>query len=214
MPPSSTARHGFTLLELLIAMTLLGALAGLLYGGLRFGNRVWEQGGGEADRLDALLVAQTTLNRLLSGALAAPLADGDDDAPGRPFVGGATTLRFLSPAPAAAMPRGVYRIELSAEPAGSGADLVLAWRRAGDHAGDTPSADAASVGRAVLVAAAETVRFSYRGRGDGSAEGWLARWEDAGRLPALVRVEIAFAAGDRRTWPPLVAAPLVEEAPP
>ena len=36
------AERGFTLLELLVAITLLGLLMAALFGGLRLGTRVWE----------------------------------------------------------------------------------------------------------------------------------------------------------------------------
>ena len=38
----SQGAAGFTLVELLVAMTLLGFLTVLLFGGLRFGTRAWE----------------------------------------------------------------------------------------------------------------------------------------------------------------------------
>ena len=66
----STARagQGFTLLELLVAITLLGLLMAALLGGLRLGARVWETG---EDRLDAsarIQVVQDFLRQRLAEA--------------------------------------------------------------------------------------------------------------------------------------------------
>jgi general secretion pathway protein J len=37
--------------------------------------------------------------------------------------------------------------------------------------------------------------------------GWQAQW-DSSSIPILIRVRLAFANGDRRRWPDLIAAPL------
>lgn len=200
-------QRGFTLLELLIAVTLLGVLAGLLYGGLRFGVRVWERGGEEADRIEELLQAQSTVIRLLASALAVPVAD---DNPRRFFAASADAVRFLAPAPAAALAPGVYRIDLFADPGPAGTDLVLEWRLAA--ADEATRMNPEGAGRAVLVAAARDVRFFFLRPGSG--EGWVEQWDDDGRLPALVQLAITFAPDDRRTWPALIAAPLNEETRP
>ena len=48
----ATGERGFTLLELLISMSLLGLLMLGLFGGLRLGARVWEAGDQQsADRI-------------------------------------------------------------------------------------------------------------------------------------------------------------------
>ncbi|MGZ8995206.1 MAG: prepilin-type N-terminal cleavage/methylation domain-containing protein [Rhodospirillales bacterium] len=39
-----SSEAGFTLLELLAALTVLAVLMAMMFGGLRFGARVWESG--------------------------------------------------------------------------------------------------------------------------------------------------------------------------
>ena len=49
--------HGFTLLETVVALTLLAAMLAMLFGGMRMGIRAWEAGSGRGDRADQVLLA-------------------------------------------------------------------------------------------------------------------------------------------------------------
>ena len=51
------AAHGFTLLELLAAIMLLGLLMAVLFGGLRLGARVWETADARLDPSSSLHTA-------------------------------------------------------------------------------------------------------------------------------------------------------------
>ena len=99
------AARGFTLLELLVAMTLLGLLAGLLFGGLSFGVRVWEKGDAELQKMAELQIAQGLIRRLISRARISDLAEIEDDDAAM-FEGTADAVRFIGPAPAQSLPGG------------------------------------------------------------------------------------------------------------
>ncbi len=43
-PPTSDSRNGFTLLELLISLTIIGLILVIVFGALRIGTRAWEKG--------------------------------------------------------------------------------------------------------------------------------------------------------------------------
>ena len=57
---------GFTLLELLIAMSLLGFILVLLFGGMRLGARSWDAGEKRAENATHLALLQGFLRRELS----------------------------------------------------------------------------------------------------------------------------------------------------
>jgi general secretion pathway protein J len=62
----------------------------------------------------------------------------------------------------------------------------------------------------ILVNGVANVEFSYfGGGGDDTAPRWSNRWEDAAKLPLLVRMHVQFPVGDRRRWPDLVIAPAI-----
>ncbi len=89
---------GFTLMELLVALTLLGILMTTLFGGLRFGARVWEtsddllEGGGRTETVRHFLRAR------LEEALPVKAASSGDQTVVL-FEGDPKHLRFAAPMP-------------------------------------------------------------------------------------------------------------------
>ena len=88
--------RGFTLLELLVAITLLGVLMAALFGALRLGARVWETGEARLDDSARVQVVQDFLRRRLGQTM--PLTEVTDDphAAGELlFAGEPDRLRFV-----------------------------------------------------------------------------------------------------------------------
>ena len=63
------AEHGFTLLELLAAIMLLGLLMAVLFGGLRLGARVWETADARLDASTRIQIVQDFVRQRLAAAL-------------------------------------------------------------------------------------------------------------------------------------------------
>src|SRR5205085_6680608 len=61
--------RGFTLVEMLVALTLLALMAGVLFGSLQLAGRSWEGGEAKAASVDAMRQTQMFLRGQLAGAL-------------------------------------------------------------------------------------------------------------------------------------------------
>jgi general secretion pathway protein J len=98
-------RHGeagFTLLELLAALTVLAVLMAMMFGGLRFGARVWERGDAGLRGLAELQTAAGFIRRQIAQAIPVEpgIAGGGDEAAALPaFRGTEDALRLIGPAP-------------------------------------------------------------------------------------------------------------------
>ncbi|HEY4943388.1 MAG TPA: prepilin-type N-terminal cleavage/methylation domain-containing protein [Rhizomicrobium sp.] len=184
-------QSGFTLLELLVSMTLLGLLFVLLFGGLRFGMRAWERGTTTTDAVDSVRVAQDLLRREIERACPRRGAANPQDTPRVEFTGAASQLRFLAPAPGAAGGQRCMPMTLAAQPDGKLQRLTLALgvNREG----------------ADLLHGAQSVELSYLAAGGV----WQSGWRGQADLPALVRLRVTFAKGDARQWPELFIAPRI-----
>jgi general secretion pathway protein J len=189
---------GFTLVELLVATTLLALLSVILFGGLRFGARTWEAGTGSIERVGEVEAAQELLRRTLVEA-AVPAAIGPAEEPA--FAGTDREAHFVAPLPAHAGTGGLGRYVLGSDDRGQ---LTIGWeprrpeRRLDADLGADPSA---------ILQQVAALKLSYFGA---AAPSEKAAWHDSwkGRsLPRLIRVEVSFTEGDRRSWPDLVIAP-------
>ena len=185
---------GFTLLEILIAVSVLGTLLVLLNQGVQFGLRTLQMQTDFKDRQGDL----ETIDRALRQMVA--LADPGTYPEPASLRGAARVLTFTTELPVgAAGPRRLADVAVSVE-AGR---LLLRW---------TPRHHVQPFGAApvpvetVLLDGVEAVEFTYWRAG-----GWVSSWR-ADKLPALVRIGLTFPPGSRRRWPPIVVAPAREAA--
>jgi general secretion pathway protein J len=195
---------GFTLVELLVALTLLSFVSLALFGALRFGIMAWARGTAHVERVEDVAFVQGFLRRLIADEYPMFLSN-DPTRPHVDFEGTAGSLSFLAPAPIAIARGGRSRFALSVDRHHGRADLVIASRPE-----LTARDDASTSIRKVLLAGVQTVEFSYFGRrrSDGVAQ-WRDAWVGELTMPALVRVQVRFAADDARLWPDLVLAPRI-----
>jgi general secretion pathway protein J len=186
------SQTGFTLLELLVSLTLVGLLFVLLFGGLRFGMRAWERGSSTTDASDTIRTVQDLVRGEVEHACPRRLAATAPPPAPSPldFSGGAVRLRFLGPAPQAAGGRSCARLTLQVLPDGTLQRLVL-------KLGSNPGTD--------LLRHAQAIDFAYLAAGGA----WRGGWSGQSALPALVRLRIAFPAGDARLWPELFLSPRI-----
>jgi general secretion pathway protein J len=196
---------GFTLVELLVAMTLLAFLSIALFGGLRFGARSWEAVVDSSAERDDIVSTQTFLrDRLGQVTLPGSARAGQPGEDGR-LEGGPERLEFTAPWLSALSLGGLYRFTLWHEDTGDGR-LMLSWQPAeADPEALEDLGDLA--GERVLLDGVAGLRLSYYGAADAEAEPeWLDQWEDPVAPPRLVRVDLAFADA-RLVWPDFVVAP-------
>ena len=74
--PEAGSEGGFTLLELLAALTVLAVLMTMMFGGLRFGARVWETGDRGLRGLAELQTASGFIRRQIAQAVPADPGSG------------------------------------------------------------------------------------------------------------------------------------------
>lgn len=202
MKSVATFCSGFTLIETLVALSLLGLIAILLSGSFQFGARAWEATSQEVVRIGEVEGAQGFLRRQLSQALPLTLQAAATQ-PEPIFAGSAQDLRFSAPLSFHRSDAGLYVFLLGPRTSGSTEDLVLQWQV---YRPDRRSQDMQLAKPLVVVADIADLQLSYYGRNDEDADPmWRSEWKEKG-VPILIRVDIAFPHGDRRSWPSFVVA--------
>ncbi|MFC7739022.1 type II secretion system protein J [Roseomonas sp. GCM10028921] len=194
--PSPHRDAGFTLLEILVALVVLGFLIAGLTQSTRFGLRALDRQAARAATVGELEAVDRVLRRLVEGidpgnAREDPVVEGDQ-----------RSLRMVTDlgAAAAALGDGATEVRLTVE---SGR-LVMLWVPA-RHV--TPLASPPPPRREVLLEGIVALDLAYWGPPQG---GGAAAWQDAWAppsLPAMVRLRLVFPRDSGRRWPDIVASP-------
>jgi general secretion pathway protein J len=194
-------QSGFTLLEVLVVLVVLGFLVIGLTQGVRAGLAMWgaqTRRVGETSELDT---AARILRIIIAGIATSPsgapnpVAGGSTDVEGR-----ADSLAFVGDLPngLGASRRAEIKIELLQ------GNLVLRWTPRRHELSTAPPPEPMET---ELIQGVESLNFAYWGTPEpGQPAGWQQQWNGPG-VPELVRLRLGFAKGDRRRWPDLIAAP-------
>ncbi|GAC1340659.1 MAG: hypothetical protein NVSMB18_11150 [Acetobacteraceae bacterium] len=187
--------RGFTLLEILVAVSVLGLMLVLLNQGATFGLRAATTQAAIKDRTGDLEAVDRALRRLVS------LADPGIYPEPASLRGTASSLAFTTDLP---LPGSGQRQRADVALAVAGGQLRLHWA---PHAHVATFAGAPPGDDMVVLDGVERLDLSYSAAGSPSA--WASAW-NADKLPGLVRIRITFQPGRGRHWPPIVVAPLRE----
>ena len=194
--------RGFTLLEVLLATSLLAAALALGFATLRAAGATAQRGEALADRNERIRSVSDFLRRRISGAQGIVFELDPGTGASKRFEGDGDSMRFVADLPDY-LGRGgphLHAFGLGRGSAG-GLALLVAFRMV--QAGQVDMGGAPRP-PAPLAEDLRQVRFAYRSlTGNGELGPWEAAWEDPARLPLQVRVQIADARGP---WPDLVVA--------
>ena len=187
---------GFTLIELVLALSIVAIMVTMLFSGLRVGLRAWQRGEERA----AVLQHSRSMNQLLETALAGAYwyvakAAQEDPAPILLFKGEADRLSFVTVAPPMPPPTPIpfVAVTLSVD-ADSAPGLAIREKV-------LPNFDPfEAVAPSVVDPTIASVRFRYLRDGGGWEEAWDSAEEHT--LPQAIEVTLTPALNGRAEPPP------------
>lgn len=200
-------RHeaGFSLIEMLVSLAIMGMAAVLLTAGIERIGRGLDVANSVDRRLDAVASAQFLLRQRL--AAIEPVGDPQTAGKALDFTGQAESIDFVGKVADRAAPDALHHYRLRRDPDG---DLVLLSLSTLDPRVDVHSRSADGWTRLPLLSGTTRLSIRYLGQNPAVAvqrSVWQSDWSHRGSLPMLVQISVEFAAADRRNWPDLVIHP-------
>jgi general secretion pathway protein J len=188
---------GFTLVEMLVALALLGLAAMLMLEGVGATQRLWSGEAARTRRGESVEAAQSILRARIERLRPATRFDGPNafaDVDGR-----TRELVFVAPPGEAEGAGAARRFRLTLSDQG---ELVLG------AAGSVDAAGAPVYSDQVLLRDVGGLEISYYGSDpSGGSAHWQSDWSRRASPPQAVRIALALKDGDTRVWPELIIHP-------
>jgi general secretion pathway protein J len=200
-----SSESGFTLMEVLVAMTLLGLLMAALSGTIGFVGRSADRGWEMSERSASLSRVEETMRRLVERSFPADIKDQTKTR--FVFSGTAQRMRLVAYDAAGMTSPGLYVQEMEDVAIGNQHRLMFRRRPFTGYSPQTSNSQA-QASEAALLAGDFSFRFSYFGAPrPGVARAWLDEWLFERNLPDLIRLQIADGGG--AAWQTIVVRPIV-----
>lgn len=192
---------GFTLLEMLVALSVSALLVTLAYSAVHIGIRSWDSSRERVDQMDALRITWRFLHHTLTRAR--PVFDPTSPDKHLLFEGSENALRFATDMPSYLGLGGLYVAQLSSVPKSQQNTLQLGRALLASYhkEGTVPKMQ-----NTILLDDLQTITINYFGSKDNqTTASWHTDWAAQKNLPTLIRIEIEDTALGH--WPVLIAAP-------
>ena len=199
---AASSDAGFTLIEVLVGVTLLAMLVILIATGTRAGGRAWNSAEHQVAEIDEMNAVQGLLRRTIARAKPS-FAAADPADMTIAFRGEPDALSVVAAQPGT-QDDGPWTLErFFVARSGKTRALLMSWQQAGPAATSGPM----PVGETMVLDQVAAVHFAYFGPPHpGEPSAWLNRWTDRDRLPQLVRIAIERDGNHFVPWPELVVA--------
>ncbi len=198
--------RGFTLLELMIGLVLLGLIMSLIFAGLPLGIRSSDAAETAGERANRIRLVQSLLLREISAVY--PYRWKNTVDVNLAFIGAGNSLKFVSSTPPRAGQGGLNMVELALAKSDEGVRLLMRRR--------IPEREQRNFDRlenedsVVLLDHLESAAFEFFGSDTPTGRpSWRGTWADPQRLPRLVRVSLRPKGAP--AWPDVIVALRVSE---
>jgi prepilin-type N-terminal cleavage/methylation domain-containing protein len=192
-------QRGFTLLEMLIAFSLVSLLFLALFASFNTIGRSWDAADTRINKTDDMRLITDFLRRQLGQAMVVRIK-GEKEAQVYAFEGTATSLRYAAPLQPLQHQGGVFLVELDIVAGKDGKKLEMLYA---PYRPELTWDEAFEEAEPVLVFdGLKDAAFEYFGaEEEGKDSEWTSDWEDRPRYPDMLKLTLA---DKERAWPEML----------
>lgn len=202
----SRTPRGFTLVEVLIALSVSALLISLVYGVVVLSQRSVQAIEQRAVSTETMHIGWRFLHDALTNTQSVSDPRDEDNSAG--FDGTTDRLSFVADQPAFLGPGGLTRIAIEVRDE-DGIDALVITREPFDPGRDDDLEAPAK--QAVLVNDLKALKIRYFGANDESESmAWVDTWQDTPYLPSLVEIQVT--PRGESAWPVMIARPMASVA--
>ena len=200
---AAAAQQGFTLIELIAAITLLAVLTTILMGTVRGAERSTSAANEAVERTEQYARTQAFLREHISGVL--PIRWRREVSQPLKFNGKSSSLTYFAPVTSQIAEGGVMWWQLAIAKSQRKSQLVLRRQAADPEEKTVPDLSSAEQ-PIVLADNIDSLSISYFDPGDDPLNNpdtgsWVDSWDENARMPSIIAIRVTEA-GDKR-WPDL-----------
>lgn len=198
--------RGFTLLEILVSVSLLALVIVLAYGSIRVALQASRSGEALIERTEEMRTAQGFLRRQFSQVMPLVYARLEDQGVEKRFEGDQHSITFVAPMPGYLSRGGAHVQSLSLVDGERGMQLEFRHAQLNGWDAERGFGDQEPV---VLIDGIRDGQFLFRRMDElGELGDWSSEWELPNAVPLMLRLELQFEDDDRREWPDFEVAAL------
>ncbi|MCB1568719.1 MAG: prepilin-type N-terminal cleavage/methylation domain-containing protein [Xanthomonadales bacterium] len=198
MRKPSVRQSGFTLLEVLIAITLLALLMAMAFGSLRTAVGITRSGERTVSITNQTRTVQEFLRRQLSQAMSIPFEVIEHTGENHVFEASPNELRYVGPMPGHLANGGPHVQWITI----AGDQLLFDHSQLNGFDPDDPKANNPRE-PVLLMRGFSEAWFEYRGLDENGEMGeWSRTWDNIQQLPMMARLVVVFD-DSNRVWPDL-----------
>ncbi len=205
---NSKAQKGFTLIEIIVVMTMLSLIMVMVYEGIKISRSMSEKGIKRIDATNEVRVVQELVRRQISRIL--PIAFKEEDGEYVIFEGDQERIMFVSPMPGYLGNGGPHVQLIEIVNAKGGKILQFSHWLLNDslEVSDFDDSDQEPV---VLLENIKGAEFSFvKLDEEGELGEWENDWENVGNTPLMIRLDVEMGENALMQWPEMQVALMLD----